>query len=223
MTPKTVDHERTAEVEAGILEAARDLLAEGGLGALSMRVVADRVGISATAIYHYFENKDELVRRVVKRGFRQFGHYLQQAAASHPQGSLERVQALGEAYLRFAFENEAYFRVLFSIQRSDPQTIEDLPEEGGYGLLRQAVVDAIAAGTMRDANPDLIVLYLWSLAHGLVTIALTCRIEDCPEFENISRTPVELFQAFGSLVRDGISAAEPTAAALAQVRSAGGN
>jgi AcrR family transcriptional regulator len=206
MTANEPNGRATGASEVAILEAARDLLAEKGLQGLSMRTVAQRVGVSATAIYHYFENKDELVRRVVQGGFRRFGEYIEDAMRRHPRGSLERVRAVGEAYLQFALENQAYFRVLFSLQHPDPHTLEDLPEGGGYGLLRQAVVDAMQAGTMREIDPDLMVMFLWSLTHGLLTISMACRIEQCPEFEReaVSHTPLELFQAFGPLVREGV-------------------
>ena len=64
MTPRLAEPPRATDTETAILVAARDLLAEGGLDALSMRAVAARVGISATAIYNYFTNKQALVRRV---------------------------------------------------------------------------------------------------------------------------------------------------------------
>jgi len=199
---------RHAEVEASILEAARDLLAERGISGLSMRALAERVGITAAAIYHYFENKDQLIGRVVDRGFQKFGGYLQSAANVHPRGSLDRVRAIGEAYLRFALENQAYFRVLFSLQRDQGHTLEDLPEGGGYGFLRRAVVDAIEAGTMRQTDPDLMVMYLWSLAHGLLTISMACQVDRCPEFESDRGgfAPVDVFRAVGPLVLDGIAA-----------------
>ncbi len=116
------------------------------------------------------------------------------------------MRALGEAYLRFALENQAYFRVLFSIQHGNRLSLEDLPEGGGYGALRQAVVDAMAAGAMRAADPDLMVMYLWSIAHGLLTITMACRVEQCPEIgtQATSVSPVELFRAFGPFVGDGI-------------------
>jgi AcrR family transcriptional regulator len=220
MTPRVVDPDRTAGVEGKILEAARDLMAEGGLAGLSMRQVADRVGTSATALYHYFENKDDLVRRVLNRAFVRFGEYLERAAATHPRGSIERVLALGEAYLKFATENEAYFRVLFSLQRDDPRAIEELPEGGGFDLLRQAVEDAIEAGAMRPVPPDLMALYLWSVAHGVMTITLACRIEECHESttDGIPSTPLELFRAFRPLVRDGIGS---SAGVLSPVGSEG--
>ena len=192
--------------EEAILGATRDLLAEKGLQGLSMRALAQRVGVSATAIYHYFENKDELVRRVVEGGFQRFGEYLEEAQRAYPKGSVERVRAVGEGYLRFALENHAYFRVLFSLEHPDPHSLDDLPEGGGYGLLRQAVVDAMEAGTMRTVDPDLMVMFLWSLTHGLLTISMACRIDHCPEFgkDPVARTPLDLFQAFGPLVRNGV-------------------
>ncbi len=214
---------RAGDVEGAILEAARDLLADKGLKGLSMRTVADRVGVSATAIYHYFENKDELVQRVVQQGFRRFGEYLQQAMGAHPRGSFERVRALGEAYLQFALENHAYFRVLFSLQHPHPHALDDLPEGGGYGLLRQAVVDAMDSGAMRAIDPDLMVMFLWSLTHGLLTISLACKIEQCPEFDSktMARTPLELFHAFGPLVSGGVIG--PAAmAAVGSPEAAGG-
>ncbi len=216
MNSKEPNGRGSGEVETAILEAARDLLAEKGLQGLSMRTVAERVGVSATAIYHYFENKDALVASVVQGGFHRFGEYIEQAMAPHPKGSLERVRAVGEAYLRFALENHSYFRVLFSLQHPDPHALEDLPEGGGYGLLRQAVVDAMDAQTMRRVDPDLMVMFLWSLTHGLLTISMACRIDHCPEFgkESVAHTPLEMFRAFGPLVREGITgpAAPPAAA-----------
>ena len=61
--PKVADPQRAAETEAAILEAASDVLAEEGLEALSMRAVGARVGLSATALYNYVQNKQELVDR----------------------------------------------------------------------------------------------------------------------------------------------------------------
>jgi AcrR family transcriptional regulator len=199
---------RGAESEQAILDAARDILAHAGVEALSMRSVADRVGMSATAIYRYFKNKDALVGRVVQVGFDRFGAYLTDAGESHPRGSVERLAALGEAYIRFALENEAYFKLLFSLQHPHPHSIDDLPHGAGHGLLRSAVLEAIEAGSIRRYDPDVVVMYLWSVAHGLLTLSMSCRIDECPEFEHgaVQYGPIELFEQFRPLVRDGIAA-----------------
>ncbi len=203
---------RGAESEQAIVDAARDILALHGPDALSMRSVADRIGMSATAIYRYFENKEALVARVVQSGFERFGEYLRVAAERHPKGSLDRLAALGEAYIRFALENQEYFKLLFSLQHPHPHSIEELPDSGGHGLLRSAVEDAMASGEMRQANPDLVAVYLWSVAHGLLTLSLTCRLDECPEFNRgtVTQGPVELFRSFREFVRHGLQSSLTT-------------
>lgn len=204
MTPKVADPIRASDTEAAILDAARDLLADGGMAALSMRGVASRVGVSATAIYNYFENKEELVRRVVSLGFQRFDGYLSEAAAEFPRGSRERVRALGRAYIRFALENRQYFRVLFMMHGSLPEEIEELPQGGSYSLFRQSILDAMEAGSIRRADPDLVVLYLWSSVHGLVSLLLSCGPDARCRHSGERLSALELFADFGDLVYNGL-------------------
>jgi AcrR family transcriptional regulator len=196
----------TRNAEAAILAATRDLLVAGGIDGLSMRAVADRVGVSATAIYHHFANKQALVDRVVHDAFERFGMEMAQAVAQQPKGSLERVQAIGRAYVRFAVENETYFRVIFSIAAPQPREPAELPHGGGYPLLRQSIVDAMASGALRDTDPDVMAHYLWTHVHGIVTLALSCRLSECGECRG-EHAPValELLDAFGPLLRHGIA------------------
>jgi AcrR family transcriptional regulator len=204
MSPKIADPVRAAETEAAILEAARDLAAEGGLDALSMRGVAARVGMSATAIYHYFENKQALVKRVVTLGFERFVGYLRAAIAGLPHGSVERLRALGEAYIRFALENREYFRVLFGTHTDTAQDIEELPDAGGYNLFRQTVVEAMESGAIRRADPDLVVLYLWTHVHGLVTLLLACKAEARCQHTGERLSAPDLFARFSDFVLHGL-------------------
>jgi AcrR family transcriptional regulator len=192
--------------EREITEAARDIIVEGGLEALSMRAVAERVGTSATALYHYFDGKQALIERVGQSAFARFGEYMETAMRAHPEGSMERVRALGQAYMSFALENQAHFRVIFSIQMPDPRKLEDLPGGGGYHLLRQAVVEAMEAGTMRRGDPDLAALFLWSTVHGLVTLVLACRLTGCEACGGEVPSPQALFDGFGPFLREGILA-----------------
>ena len=204
MPVRVAEPARGTDTEAAILEAARDLLAEGGLDALSMRGVAARVGVSATAIYNYFANKRELVRRVVGQGFERFVGYLQAATGEHPRGSTDRLYALGEAYLRFALENREYFRVIFATHADCPTDIEELPGGGGYNLFRQTVVDAMEAGTIRPTDPDLVVLYLWTHVHGLVTLLLSCEPNARCRHTGERLSAPELFERFSDFVLDGL-------------------
>ncbi len=200
------------ETEAAILEAARDLIAEGGLSALAMRSVAARVGVTATAIYNYFESKSQLVDRVVAVGFERFESYLRAAIADLPPGSRQRLYALGEAYIRFALENREYFKILFTIETEHPREIDELPGTGGYLILRQTVEDAMEAGAIQRADPDLVALYLWAHVHGVVTLFLACELDArCPACAEDGRdTPAaaRLFAEFRTFVREGLAPKE---------------
>ncbi len=202
--------------EARILDAARDLLAEGGIEALSMRAVASRVALSATALYHYFDNKEALVDRVVQHGFKRSEEYLRRAVEHHPRGSMERVAALGEAYIRFALENRQYFKIIFAIQPEEPRAIDDVPGRGGYRVLHESVVEAMETGAIRRENPDVVVLFLWSVVHGLVTIFMACDPAqmldetglcggDCGQPE----ATLVLFDRFRELIRQGLEPVLP--------------
>ena len=199
---------QSADTEVTILEIARDLLSEGGLERLSMRAVAQRAGVSATAIYHYFANKQELVERIVELGFHRFDEHLQMSIATHPVGSMERLTALGEAYIQFALDNRQYFQVIFNIETSNPKAIEDLPGHGGYNLLNDCVRDAIASGSIKPGNPDVIALYLWTLVHGVVTLTLACQLRDnLPTgSKGAQGTPAELLRQFTPFIRQGLEA-----------------
>jgi len=186
-----------------IVEAARDLLAEGGLRALSMRAVAGRVGVSATAIYHYFENKEALVRGVVAAGFQRMESYLQNAAGRFAPGSRDRLYAFAEAYLRFALENREYFQVLFSLEMERPQSFEESPEGSGYRLLLENVARAIESGTIRRADPDLVAFHLWAYVHGLVSLLLRYGTGP-PQAADDVAAALRLLERLRPLVREGL-------------------
>jgi AcrR family transcriptional regulator len=204
MPEKTAEQSRGAETETAILEAARDLLAAGGLEALSMRAVAARVGVTATAIYNYYESKSDLVQRVVRLGFERFARYLRDAIHGLPHGSAERLRALGGAYVRFALENKEYFQVIFGAHGEERHDVGDLPDGGGYDLFRQTIVEAMDAGSIRRADPDLVALYLWTHVHGLVTILMTCEPDVCCEHTGRKLRAPELFELFGDFVYNGL-------------------
>ena len=118
---------------------------------------------------------------------------------------LARILALGDAYVRFALENQEYFRVLYNIQ-SRPRELEELPGGGGYNLLRGCVAEAIEAGNVRAGDPDVIAHFLWMSVHGLVTLALACNIEctECTALGDDPQEAVNLFRDFMPFLTDGL-------------------
>ena len=162
------------EVRQALLDAASELFLEHGLAGFSLRGVAERVGYSATTVYLYFENKDDLLFAVSLEGFEGFGQVLQNAydSVSDP---VERIGALARAYIAFGTSRPAHYRLMFMehgefLGRTNPR--DQKPTIDSFGILVRAVHEAHAAGRVRVGNPMDLVYTLWAGVHGLVALSL---------------------------------------------------
>jgi AcrR family transcriptional regulator len=157
-----------------ILDAAAELFLEQGYEGFSMRGVAERIGYSATTIYRYYENKDDLLLAVVNEGFSEFARRLTEAAegVSKP---LKRLEALWHAYVRFGLENPVYYQMMF-MQRADllfeSQRERTRPMIESFDVLQRTVRAAMDAGVMKRGEVETYSRVIWSLVHGVTALAL---------------------------------------------------
>ncbi|TPG48398.1 TetR/AcrR family transcriptional regulator [Roseomonas nepalensis] len=143
---------------AALLSAAETLLDEGGDGALSLREVARRAGVSPAAAYRHVPDKEALLARLAARGFAAFGEALGRAAAEAPGSALD---AMGVAYVEFALARPARFRLMFG-----PLTARATDEVLGAARREAFAVLSGVAGS-RAAS-----LRAWGLVHGLAMLLL---------------------------------------------------
>jgi AcrR family transcriptional regulator len=157
-----------------ILDAAGQLFLEQGYEGFSMRRVAERIGYSATTIYRYYEDKDDLLFAVVNEGFSEFARQLREAAES-VSNPLKRLEALWHAYLRFGLSNPVYYQMMF-MQRTD-LLFESRREQSGpmiesFDVLQTAVGAAMDAGVIKRGEVLTYSRVIWSLVHGVTALAL---------------------------------------------------
>ncbi|MBO0800166.1 MAG: TetR/AcrR family transcriptional regulator [Blastocatellia bacterium] len=157
-----------------ILRAAGELFLEHGYEGFSMRRVAERIGYSATTIYRYYEDKDDLLFAVVHEGFTEFARRLTVAAES-TANPLKRLEALGRAYVRFGLDAPIYYQMMF-MQRADlifqSRKKQSPPMIGSFNTLRDAVRAAMDAGVMKRGDVDVYSHVIWSVVHGITSLAL---------------------------------------------------
>jgi AcrR family transcriptional regulator len=153
-----------------ILEALRTIDTEGA-AALTLRGVGDRLGVSRTALYRHFADKQALLSEVAAEGVR-----LRAAALREGWGSGGRrgFDAMGRAYVGFAVAHPAHYRVMFGGPAE--QRGADLPKTDESTAAFQVLVDGIvaeqAAGRMRAGEPLPLALYIWAAVHGVAMLAL---------------------------------------------------
>ncbi|NMO15399.1 TetR/AcrR family transcriptional regulator [Pyxidicoccus fallax] len=164
-----------------ILDAARELFVNEGYEAVTMRRVAEKIEYSPTAIYVHFKDKAALMRELVAHDFLRFAESLNKVA--RVQDPLERLRKLGRAYLAFAQEHPATYKLLF-MQRYPPEVDDDKhgiqqgnPEQDAYAFLQKMVQEAKDAGCFKPEHQDvdLISQTLWGGLHGLVSLHLVMK------------------------------------------------
>jgi len=188
-----------------ILEAARSMFAREGYESTTMRGIADKIGYTATAIYHHFQDKQSLMLELCAYDFRALHAAL--TSIGGIADPIERIRQMGRNYVRFALENREQFRFMFLVERPmpGPGDVPQLdPGEDGYAFLRQAVSDAIAAGRFRPEfkDPDMLAQVFWGGVHGIATIHVTSP-EDGHKWLEL-RDPLQTADAFCDGIMRGL-------------------
>lgn len=163
-----------------ILDAAGRLLAEkGDEDAVSIRMIADAVGVTPPSIYLHFPDKDALIEAVCEQRFGEFDEALEKAAASAPD-PIAALQARGRAYVEFGLAHPEHYRVIFMTRHERTMEMADLTSASGatagaraFGHLVEAVVRAVESGAIVTADPLATSIVLWTGFHGLVSLLIS--------------------------------------------------
>lgn len=165
---------REKDTRRAILDAAIALFLEHGYEKFSLRQVARQIGYTPTTIYLYFEDKDDLLFHAAMDGFKQFGQRLQAAYASAGT-PLERLTAIGKAYVRFGLENPLHYRLMFMersefLQRTPPPGFEKPIDS--FGILLKTVNECLTADLLKPGDPLVYAATIWATVHGIVALAV---------------------------------------------------
>lgn len=158
------------ELRSSILEAAWQLVVQEGWQALSIRKIAEAIEYSVPVIYDHFVNKEAILLELTKQGFQKLNEELIAAkdGVSRPE---EQIEAMAYAYWRFAFENTAYYQVMYGLGIPSCETVNQISELSTFSnLILQPVKEMIAAGKNPGTDPFLKLHTFWSMLHGLISI-----------------------------------------------------
>lgn len=146
------------QLRARLLGAAAEVIADtGDITKVSVRAITRRAGVSPTALYLHFPDRDAIVDAAVDAGFAAFNEAI---ITAHGTGSdpEDRLRAMGEAYLTFAQQRPELYSTIFTARR--PATEGEIDRGAGFEALVAAVV---AAGA---PDPPGASVALWSALHG---------------------------------------------------------
>jgi AcrR family transcriptional regulator len=174
------------QLRAEILAATEQMLLEtGSAQAVSIRGVADAVGVTPPSIYRHFADKDRLIFEVCARHFTALEDHIV-AATAGVEDPVDRLAVMGRAYIEFGVANPEPYRIMF-MTRADRAPVEFqgevLVDSACFDLLTASVEECIDAGRFRPEHTDAYRLSLgfWAQVHGLTSLLVSKPTMDWPD------------------------------------------
>lgn len=153
------------DLRSALVRAALELLEEHGETELSLRAAARRAGVSPAAPYRHYADREALVSAVAAVGYRELAERL---AAAHPAPSTpEELAAVATAYVQFALERPALFRIMFG-EPCDRDNDERVAAAAAVSRYVRSIVER----TFPLADAEALATAIWALVHGLAFLHL---------------------------------------------------
>jgi len=191
-------------LRAEILAAAERLLIDSGdESAVSIRAVAEAVGVTPPSIYLHFADRNELIFALVEQQFAHLDEAMELAVHGIAD-PLERIDLRGLAYIEFGLASPEHYRLLM-MGRPDCTPDRFLDERLGninaFGHVVEDVAAAIDAGRLRFADPLLVACGLWMMVHGIVSLLIAKPDFPWPDREALVGHAMSVYR--GGLELDG--------------------
>jgi AcrR family transcriptional regulator len=167
------------KLKAEILAAAERLLSEtGDESAVSIRAIADAVGVTPPAIYLHFADKDQLLFELCEQRFGEFRERIHSALASEGD-PIKALRAGGRAYIEFALQNPEHYSILFmsKIPMPGDRPVEELAGFKAFLDLVGVVQRAVEQKRFRPVDPFTAAVGLWTGLHGLVSLQIAAKTD----------------------------------------------
>jgi AcrR family transcriptional regulator len=163
------------QLRAEIVAAAKDLLAKSANSdAVSIRAVADAVGVTSPSIYLHFADKDALIQAVVADVFAELDAAMMAAGATVDE-PLAKLRAYGLAYVKFAVAHPEHYRVAtmeLCIPGEGQSELDEILADAAFTHFMATVTACMDAGIFAAGDPIPVALQLWSAAHGIASLMI---------------------------------------------------
>ena len=171
MTFNTYHH---GNLKDALITASLEILSEQGIDGLSLRKVAKKVGVSHTAPYNHFADKQALLAAISTAGHGQLYQTLSRVFEKVKDSSTDIITEIAWAYLQFALDDPGRFKLMFSgaleEEKDHPEFIEISIKN--IALLEEIIEFCKNKGQINAGRADIIVMRLWSSAHGFTNLVL---------------------------------------------------
>lgn len=172
-------------LRSAILDAVESQLATRGPESVSLRVAAKVAGVSSPAVFRHFPNKRAVITAIAVRAYESMIERVEQAHAQAPTDPVAQFEAVGQAYIDFALDEPAAFRVMFRLELLDAKdaALVGVRQKMGTFLSVGDAKMRTARRVCEISDPEMAVvpaeeelpasaLLAWGAVHGLAMLAV---------------------------------------------------
>jgi AcrR family transcriptional regulator len=171
MNKKSYHH---GDLKNALIAAGIEILAREGVHALSLRQVALKAGVSHSAPYAHFADKQALIAAISTAGYLKVEEHAERVLREYGNRPVQLLVRTGWEYVQFAITEPEHFKITFSgvveKEKDFPALVE--AAQKSFNLLTQVIAKCQAAGVLRPGPTDLMAVSVWGAIHGFVTLNL---------------------------------------------------
>jgi AcrR family transcriptional regulator len=162
-----------------IVDAARQVLLSDGYRNFSLRKIAREIDVSATSIYLYFENKDDLVHTLMEEAIERLNNQLAKSITM-PDDPISKLETLAHEYITFALEHPREYQVIYLISSEE---MTRYPKEKfrkarkGYEIVTNVLKEGVESGLIAEQKPRIAAYTFWAQLHGVMSVVLSKRLD----------------------------------------------
>ncbi len=192
------------QLREALLAAGQALLVEEGVSGLDLRKVARRAGVSHSAPYRHFADKQALLAAIAENGFHQLNGQIERELQHAGADLQERLTVLARAYTQFAREHSALMREMFSGLTINRAAYPDLYKASkvAFTFTIETIQHGQEQGKIAKGDSIQLTLVAWSLVHGLAMLLVEHQI---PEAENNDEVVEQMVRMSIQTLYNGLS------------------
>lgn len=169
MPEKTYHH---GDLKNALIEAGIKILAEDGMNGFSLRKVARQAGVTHSAPYAHFADKQAMIAAISTDGYKKIHERIVRVKETYPDDPQRQLVETAWEYVQFGFIEPDHFKVTFSgtveKEREYPDLVEITAQT--FEEFRQLIIRCQQCGLIDPGEPDLVAVTLWGLVHGFVNL-----------------------------------------------------
>lgn len=165
-------------LRSALVEEALALITEVGPEGLTLKQLAHRLGVSHPALYRHFASKAALFEAIAVAGYGMLRESIARALAAAPANPRGRFLSGGWAYVAFAVDHPAHFRVMFFGRKRDPSSADLIgAATSAFDLLLDFICHAQGERVIGPGDPYAVAMPIWAMNHGLASLACSGRLD----------------------------------------------